>query len=262
MLARPDCVHYGHLALEIQMALVEARVRGARLALLQASQPANPAVFDLVSPDVRIVRLGPLRHRWYLSGWDRRARHSPRQRWRDRTWNICRAEAERELARQAGDPRLPEKLREHLQKLKKNLPPEVGLLAGSGEVAADPYYRRRLLRERVQVQLHPQARARAMEGALELGITDERPIVTVHARESGFKAGQEVHDKVDLDARYRLARRDDTTRNIRIESYYDAIDFLVARGFTVVRVGDPTMRPVARRGVVDLATSPLRTPEL
>ena len=48
-------------------------------------------------------------------------------------------------------------------------------------------------------------------------------------------------------------------RNARIESYFEVADYLVRRGYTVIRLGDPSMTPVDRPGVVDLATSPART---
>jgi putative glycosyltransferase (TIGR04372 family) len=48
-------------------------------------------------------------------------------------------------------------------------------------------------------------------------------------------------------------------RNARIETYLEAADFLVQRGYTVVRLGDPSMTPVDHPGVVDLATSRTRT---
>jgi len=40
------------------------------------------------------------------------------------------------------------------------------------------------------------------------------------------------------------------------------VDQLVADGYRVVRVGDPSMTPIVRRGVIDLATHPRRTPAL
>ena len=50
--------------------------------------------------------------------------------------------------------------------------------------------------------------------------------------------------------------RDDSARNVRVETYFEAIDHLVGRGYTVVRIGDATMAPVSRPGVVDLASLP------
>lgn len=84
--------------------------------------------------------------------------------------------------------------------------------------------------------------------------------MTVHARTSGFKAGQNLLVKERLDEQEQL--RDERARNADIENYFLAIDRLVERGYTVVRLGDPSMPPVARPGLVDLATSPLREPLL
>ena len=39
----------------------------------------------------------------------------------------------------------------------------------------------------------------------------------------------------------------------------EAVDDLVQRGYTVIRLGDPSMTPLRHPGVVDLATSPTRT---
>lgn len=87
----------------------------------------------------------------------------------------------------------------------------------------------------------------AARRARDLGIDPDRPIVTLHVREAGYRPSVGLAE-----------RPIDDSRNARIESYFEAIDALVARGFTVVRVGDPTMTPVARPGVVDLATSAQR----
>ena len=63
--------------------------------------------------------------------------------------------------------------------------------------------------------------------------------MTVHVREPGYRttAGLRQRDWDDL-------------RNARIETYHEAFMALVARGYTVVRLGDPTMTPVddPRRG--------------
>jgi len=84
-----------------------------------------------------------------------------------------------------------------------------------------------------------------------IGIPAERPIVTLHVRESGYKASLGYVD-----------REKDVARNARIETYLPAVDWLVSRGYTVVRFGDPLMAPVERPGLVDVATSPHRDPAL
>lgn len=70
-----------------------------------------------------------------------------------------------------------------------------------------------------------------------------RPFVALHVRDGGSKRDAETggFDR-------------DVARDAQIESYFEAIDALVARGFTVVRIGDPGMAPVERPGVLDLAT--------
>ncbi|HXD18259.1 MAG TPA: TIGR04372 family glycosyltransferase [Vicinamibacterales bacterium] len=83
--------------------------------------------------------------------------------------------------------------------------------------------------------------------AAGLGLDPSARLVTVHVRESGYRQ------------RAGLRQRGwDDIRNARIESFFPAFATLVGRGYTVVRLGDPTMTPVDLPGVVDLATSPAR----
>lgn len=84
--------------------------------------------------------------------------------------------------------------------------------------------------------------------AAALGIDPARPIVTVHVRESGYRSSSGLRQ-----------RRWDDVRNARIRSFFVAFRELVERGYTVVRLGDPTMTPVHMPGVVDLATAPQRS---
>jgi putative glycosyltransferase (TIGR04372 family) len=91
----------------------------------------------------------------------------------------------------------------------------------------------------------------ALASAVRAGIDASAPLVTVHVRESGYRAAAGLRQ-----------RGWDDLRNARIESYHKAFAALVERGFTVVRLGDPTMTPVTLPGVVDLATSPARTEAL
>jgi putative glycosyltransferase (TIGR04372 family) len=85
---------------------------------------------------------------------------------------------------------------------------------------------------------------RAVSGLIDL----ERPIVTLHVRDSGFYG--------DLER---------TTRNADIGTYERAIRYLIDQGYTVVRMGDPAMLPiddmVARcgRNLVDYAHSSWRS---
>jgi putative glycosyltransferase (TIGR04372 family) len=73
------------------------------------------------------------------------------------------------------------------------------------------------------------------------GIPADKPIAVVHVRESGW---------------WRAAYHD--FRNASISNYIEAINFLIARGFFVVRIGDATMTPAdcASPDFLDLARSP------
>lgn len=88
---------------------------------------------------------------------------------------------------------------------------------------------------------HDEAAARA---AARHGISSGAAIVTVHVRESGYRASSDLRQ-----------RGWDASRNAGISSYRKAFAALVERGYTVVRLGDSTMTPVNLPGVVDLATS-------
>ncbi|MDO8794122.1 MAG: TIGR04372 family glycosyltransferase [Vicinamibacterales bacterium] len=103
----------------------------------------------------------------------------------------------------------------------------------------------------LEIRLPASAEAASSAAARRLGLDEHARIVTLHIRESGYKASMGLVD-----------REKDAARNARPETYLDAVDWLVARGYTVVRFGDPLMTPMARPGLIDLATSPARTPEL
>lgn len=102
----------------------------------------------------------------------------------------------------------------------------------------------------LEVRLPRQSEQDCHRRLQELGLAPDARVVTLHVRESGYKAsvGQVDRDK-------------DVARNARIETYLEAIDWLVARGYAVVRFGDSSATPLQLPGVIDLATSPLRTPE-
>jgi len=84
---------------------------------------------------------------------------------------------------------------------------------------------RRLLRERVQVSLDRDARARAGAEARSAGIPIDRPLVA-----------------------FELPHR--------VENALPAVSFLVEHGYGVVRIGDPRGGRVEMPGLVDLACAP------
>jgi putative glycosyltransferase (TIGR04372 family) len=240
--------------MEVVMALALARIEHAAVAFVRPHPLVNPAALELESPQVPIVRLGRLAHAWWAFRW---------WHWRvqaiwERAWREFReaflTEVARLLRNRATDQRLPNDLRRRLKWVKQRLP----RVKGIQPISAGPYFLRQAIREPVPVRLRAEVLERASRQATALGIYPDARIVTVHAREPGYKRGHEVHEK----AHRSPILRDDGTRNVRIETYLPAMDFLVSHGYTVVRLGDPTMHPIARAGVVDLALDPRRTPEL
>ncbi|MEW6319616.1 MAG: TIGR04372 family glycosyltransferase [Acidobacteriota bacterium] len=97
------------------------------------------------------------------------------------------------------------------------------------------------------VRLRSDIERRTERTASLLGLDPSTRIVTLHVRESGYRSTHGFRE-----------RSFDDTRNARIEDYALAVDLLVSRGYTVVRIGDPSMTPFARKGMIDLATSPFR----
>jgi putative glycosyltransferase (TIGR04372 family) len=116
------------------------------------------------------------------------------------------------------------------------------------------YYKRMWLahtpRSRIPADLVPSLMEQAEK---HLGIPPEARLVGLHMRESGFKAGRELHDVKPEHP------RNDAVRNVTTANYRPAFDFLERQGFTIVRIGDPTMTPLRHPAVVDLAVSPART---
>ena len=108
-----------------------------------------------------------------------------------------------------------------------------------------PYLRRALLRDPLDISMPEDVRLEGEQRAAELGVRGNDRIVVLHVRDSGL-------DK-------RLAKQNRMSRrSANIGSYRMALNLLVDRGYKVVRIGDPTMRPVRMEGVIDLATSARR----
>lgn len=106
-------------------------------------------------------------------------------------------------------------------------------------------FRRLYAEAPIDVALPPSLERRALRVAAQLGVDPETPLVALHVRGGRFREADAVSPKAFL-------------RDARIEDHFDAIDYLVSQGFTVVRIGDPSMPPLRRRGVVDSATAPDR----
>lgn len=101
----------------------------------------------------------------------------------------------------------------------------------------------------LRVSLGRRDEIEAVRLAAELGVPKTGRFVVLHVREQSAAAAGHVRSK-------------DEVRNASLESFLPALDALVARGFAIVRIGDPGMTPLPRAGVIDLATDPRRTQAL
>ena len=252
LVARPNERQYGHLGLEMTMSLMGARETDSDVYFVRPSTPLGGGLFELESPDVRVLRPTPVVRELLRACISWRKLLDRVDGWRDGVREQVEREFVREATRYVADPSMPQEVRQRLRGVRGRLRASLDQ-ALRNKRRRPPYYKRRLLREPVPVRLHPAAREDAAAQARAHGIPPDAPLVCIHAREAGYKRGSEIQDTKPHDG------RNDAARNALIESYFEAADYLVQCGYTVIRLGDPSMRPVHRPGVVDLATSPART---
>jgi len=249
LVTRLNVRQYGHQGLEMAMSFALARRTGADVCFLRPKQVVSEAMFQIEPDDVRVVR-GGVRARFAGAAWGVSDRRERVRAYRGYIAMITRREVFLEIERYMDTHVLAKPVRGGLKEAQRGIKALGDRHARAVELPL--YYQRRLLRERVAVHLRPRALAEACATAARCGLDPGAPVITLHVREAGWKFGHEMQDA-------KPGARDDSTRNARIASYFDAIDDLVARGFTIVRLGDPSMTPIHRAGVVDLATSPQRT---
>jgi putative glycosyltransferase (TIGR04372 family) len=242
LLAAPAGAAYGELGRDWAAALAEARRRGVPIFLLRPVRPVSPALFDLECDGVRVLAPTMLR-RWLFGAWWRLA--AVRTSFRDALArfdaSILRSRTSRlrklMLAVDADERSKPLRveLKARIQELEAS---------GASTEAAD----RTIAGPGVTLRLRDDSERRALDAARRAGIDLDRPMVTVHVREAGWFAGGSRPLRHD-------PRQDAALRNATIETHAPAIAYLVAQGYTVVRLGDSSMAPLRWPGVVDLATA-------
>ena len=204
VVARPDTSGLGACSTDVLCAFVEARRLGAVAGFLRPTEVWPPALGQLTTDVPRRILTGPVgfwcRARWRGASMARRF-----SAWRrERTLSV-RRELARELRRHAGNERVPAGVRTQLKDAAR-------VVGHPAPRAGEPGFPRRLVRERVQVSLDREARARAESEARAAGIPRDRPLVA-----------------------FELPHR--------AESALPAIAFLIDQGYVVVRVGDPRAGP-------------------
>ena len=234
------------------MSLAHARQEGADAYFVRPSTSLGTGLFELESSQVRVLRPPRVVQKLLRTCISWRTFLDHVRGWRDGLREQVEREFECEATRYVANPDMPQQVREHLRSARRRLRASIERAARDRRLGP-PYYERRILREPVPVQLRPAAGEEAARQARACGIAPDARLVCIHAREGGYKRGDEIQDTKPE------AGRNDHTRNARIESYLHAVDYLVQRGYTVIRLGDPSMTPLRHPGVVDLATSPART---
>jgi putative glycosyltransferase (TIGR04372 family) len=255
LVSTPNVRQYGHLGLEILMSLASARNAGASVYFVRPPVVAGESLFELESPEVRVLRPSRLTSAVLHLRVAARGARARWGKWWDALNEAWHHELSVEFTTHIANRSLPEPIRDRIREARRQL------RVSSDEIlrvrAERPsYFQRALLRPRIPVHLRAEAEAGAAREAVAHGIDPQARLVCIHARESGYKLGKEMQDAKPH------AGRDDRVRNARIETYLHACDYLIGLGYTVVRLGDPSMTPLQHPGVVDLATSPARTNRL
>ena len=235
----------GHLPMGLLQGFHMARATGAKAYFFAPAQSLNPAFFHLDTRDVSLLHRSWWRRVLYSLVWEidetwrfRVGRAASRFRAGVTESVNVMTHAFRRRDLRAVDLRSSSKkpaprLAEYnaLDHCRPSKPPHLGL-----------DLRKLYCQTAVAVKFPKRLDLSLAREAAEYGIVG-RPIVTMHARESGYLSS--------LGYKETQKERD---RNVDIETYIPAIEFLVDHGYVVVRIGDPTMKPLVKAGVVDVAT--------
>ena len=248
---------YGNLLRHTGQAIRTAAALDATLLLIRPVQPLNAAVYDLDSPDVRIIghsdwRAGLLHVLWWAA--------TPVRYGAPLTWLMSGAaprvrasvEAVKHWTRRRGWRRVDRALDRFGHRCRRVSHSYEKRVTGAWRaVFAEARERARTTdskRHPVRLRLRPDTQMGVDQLVQKAGIDPAKPIVTLHVRESGYRQRPAVRQQ-----------RLDRLRNARIDTYRPAIRWLIERGYQVIRIGDSTMTPCGWHDVVDLATAPWRT---
>ena len=218
LISRPEHDAYGHLSVDILQSLHTAKAEGAAVYFLIPPDIVNRALFDLQAEGVKIVRRTHLLDKLTTAVWN--VSPLPEQ-------ISMFVHAPSQLARRVRG--------KHVRKYRPKKP--------TTKVWYGSYFRRLFATDPIAVWLPRQLERKAADLAAQHGLLPSTKLVTLHVREPSTRR----HDSPQ-----------DLTRTARIDTYADAIDLLVRRGYTVVRIGD-SVAPFARAGLVDLASTPSRS---
>jgi putative glycosyltransferase (TIGR04372 family) len=262
---------YGVQTLQVYFAIREAKRINARLYLSPPRKVINRSLFNLESPEVKIIPYSwftDIKIRaWYwlhdigpammaalrdirntILYWLGRfvgaarkeflryARRIYRDRWMAAAWEPVNAEFKIFLR----NIKTEERTRVRVSPSSPSLPEGTTRYVYS-------YFNRRDIEIPISLRLNRGATETALRTARKLGLTPNKKIVTCHIRESGSR------NEVRLErSKFHHAR------SASVENYAGAFEVLKKSGFVIVRIGASTMSPLNYPGVIDLATHPLR----
>ena len=174
LVSRPPAANAGQLAANVLTTFVEARRSGAAACVLPPAHPGGQGLLALTPTDVAVVAPRGAAGLWVRAAW----RAAAAGRWgRARaaaSWAAFWRELSRELRRAAGDDTLPDALRTRLRAITRST-----LERAAARPAGPPPLPRRVLRERVAVQLPADVTIEAERALAALGIDAGRPLVVV-----------------------------------------------------------------------------------
>jgi putative glycosyltransferase (TIGR04372 family) len=248
ILIQPHNEAYGHALSDISMSTSLAKNKNALLLILPAWKNPNPALLDMKSEDIRIYK-SP---KWiaYLISlliWDIFLLISPYRisffRWlRDNTGHLAKKlNKNKNIFSFLGIP---------LANLAKWLKRNYKYLTEKN-TAKRSYLRRKLIATPTPLKLSKKWERHCTNGIKAIGLDlPSSKIAILHIRESGYKSSQNPYEQRSH------------MRNADISNYQEALTHLVDNGYTIVKIGDKSMRPIKMNGLIDLASSEYNSPAL
>jgi putative glycosyltransferase (TIGR04372 family) len=252
-------IGYGMMLIRMRRVLVMGRALGVAVFFPPSRKAVNTIVTRLESDDPPIVAPEGAAGRALILAWRLSAPFHAGSPWLWMWRFIARRVVVPGSAALGHSPLLPRSVKSRLPRQGPKSPAMKAINAAYAASSAERWRRLDARRPRVSrvkrdpnepksppIRLRlPSARLpEVLREAEALGISLTAPLVSVHVRESGYRSTAGLHQ-----------RGWDEVRNARIETFYRGFKALVERGYTVVRLGDPSMTPVSLPGVVDLATT-------
>ena len=249
ILVWPRCWAYGDFLLGICVPLAIARAEGKGVIFVRAGHYRSDSVFDVVAAGVPILVLNRpfsllATALLKLRAWLLLVKTATGDWVLDAVFILRTYVQRRRIVRAGGKVTLTRKLwrgrRKESRRSIAELPYRRQVWYGRDQRFYGCDVRRILANSWSGTALRYDAEARRR--AEMFGLEPQTPLVTVHVREAGWHDVVTGHQLKEYDSK----------RDARIADFFPCFDFLRDRGFTVVRIGDSTMTPVTRPGVVDL----------